>query len=215
MKKMHGYLFTKLSHIDSKSEGPTYYLQQFDYTELEVVKQVNLWEEDPALHPFIASKVTLLGEVHPEGIVYDQVYPYTIDDSSGSIHKLQVALELSDDTLWIDKMPGPGPAEQSMELTLSVTWPYRSIWEGQCPTAQLHDFWIEHEGETLWRWSDGQAFMEVVTPVKIPGGSPHEFTENWPINTATIPGEGVYTAKAVHIASGITVTNTFKIKFAH
>jgi hypothetical protein len=215
MKKIHGYLFAKLSNIGSKSEGPAYYLQQFDYTELEIVKQVNLWEEDPALHPFIASKVTLLGDVHPDGVVYEQIYAYTPDDLSGSIHKLQVALELEDDTVWIDKMPGSPAAEQSMNLTLSVTWPYRSIWEGQCQTSQLHDFWVEHEGETVWRWSEGQIFLDVITPVRIPGGSPHKFTEVWPINAATIPGEGIYTAKAIHMASGITVSETFKIKFAH
>ncbi|MEZ5534876.1 MAG: hypothetical protein R3F02_04560 [Thiolinea sp.] len=76
MKKIDGYLFAKLANIGSRSEGPVYYLQQFDYTELQVVKQVNLWEEDPVLQPLLAGKVTIDGEVHPDGIVYEQVRPY-------------------------------------------------------------------------------------------------------------------------------------------
>lgn len=215
MKKIHGYLFSKLDNIGSKSEGPAYHLQQFDYTELEVMKQANLWQEDPVLHPLIASKVTLIGDVRPDGIMYEQAHPYTPDDLSGTLQKLQVALILEDDTLWIDKMPGSANTEQTMALTLSVTWPFRSIWESQCPTTQRHDFWIEYQGNTLWRWSDGQVFADVITPVKIPGGSPHKFTEVWPVNTAAITDEGIYTAHAVHIASGITVSDTFKIKFAH
>jgi hypothetical protein len=33
MERFDGYLFSKLHLIGSKSEGPTYFLQQFDYKE--------------------------------------------------------------------------------------------------------------------------------------------------------------------------------------
>lgn len=75
MEKLAGYLFAKLDAIGTRSEGPVYYLQQYDYKEHVVIKQVNLWEEDPVLHPLIAQKIVLLGTLTPEGIEYQQAVP--------------------------------------------------------------------------------------------------------------------------------------------
>jgi hypothetical protein len=55
-------VFSKLHEIDSKSEGPTYFLQQRDYKELEIEKQAEPWEEDPNLQPYLGQKVVAGGE---------------------------------------------------------------------------------------------------------------------------------------------------------
>lgn len=73
MNSFEGYLFSKLAHIDTKSEGPVYFLQQFDEKELHVIKQANLWQEDRKLHPFLNKKVKIEGEMSPEGIAYTSI----------------------------------------------------------------------------------------------------------------------------------------------
>jgi len=40
MSEFHGFMFSKLHLIGSKSEGPRYLLQQFDYSEIHVAKKV-------------------------------------------------------------------------------------------------------------------------------------------------------------------------------
>ncbi len=47
------------------------------------------------------------------------------------------------------------------------------------PSAQLYDFWIEQEGQEVWRWSAGRAFAAVVTEVEIPVGETRVFRETW------------------------------------
>lgn len=74
--RFDGFLFAKLHLIGSKSEGPVYILQQWDNTEITVVKKVELWEEDPALHKFLANKVTIIGIMGPNGLVYDEIKEY-------------------------------------------------------------------------------------------------------------------------------------------
>jgi hypothetical protein len=73
----NGYLFAKLDNIGSMSEGPSYYLQGFDYSELLVAKKCNLWENDPNLHPLLNTKVTITGEMGDGGLIYTAVKPYT------------------------------------------------------------------------------------------------------------------------------------------
>ena len=76
MALFYGYLFSKLHLIGSKSEGPSYYLQQWDYTEVLVQKKVHPWLPDPTLHKFLNQKVTIVGKVGPQGIHYYQIYDY-------------------------------------------------------------------------------------------------------------------------------------------
>jgi hypothetical protein len=58
---IHGFLFSKLGASGSKSEGPVYFLQKFDGTDLEIEKDAALFEDDPVLHVHLATKVTLIG----------------------------------------------------------------------------------------------------------------------------------------------------------
>lgn len=217
MKKYNGYLFSKLDNIGSKSEGTKYFLQHFDYKEFVVIKQVNLWETDPNLHKFLNKKVSIEGQLTPDGIVYENLKDYEHSDSTSEEEsKLEVDLKLETDTLWINKMPGDSHPSQAMDLSLLVKWPYRSIWEGRCPTSQLYEFSIEYNNEVLWKWSDGRVFSQVITPVIIPGGSEfHEFFEVWKISPTDIKCEGTYTAHVFFVASGQEASKDFEIKFAH
>jgi hypothetical protein len=203
----HGYLFSKLHLIESFSEGPTYYLQKFDYQEIPIQKQVHLWEKDPNLHKFLGEKVKITGEIKDGKIYYVRIEgpSYSPDNK-----KLEVGLRLSADTLWINKMPD---SPQKFDLILLVKWPYRSVWRGECPTTQLYDFSIAYKEKTIWKWSDGKVFDQVVTPISIPGGNFYEFTGVWEINPDNIEFEGTYTAKAIFITSGQEVMEKFTIEF--
>jgi hypothetical protein len=61
MARFDGYLFSKLALIGTKSEGPSYFLQQWDYREIPVVKRSFPWKPDPELHRFLDRKVTIWG----------------------------------------------------------------------------------------------------------------------------------------------------------
>ena len=214
MEKFDGYLFSKLHLIGSKSEGPAYFLQQFDYKEIVVIKHANLWQEDPVLHKCLGKKVTVEGKMSSSGIVYEKIMDYVHRRRAAEEKRLEVGLKLGTDILWVNKMPPAPQPSQCMDLTLLVKWPYRSIWEGLCPTTQIYDFSIEHEDKTIWRWSEGRIFAQVITPVHIPGGDYHEFPEVWKIDPDDIESEGTYTARALFIASGQEVSKDFEIKFA-
>lgn len=213
MTRFNGYLFSKLHLIGSKSEGPSYFLQQFDYKETAIIKQTSLWQEDPALHKFLARKVTVEGQLTLNGIVYEEVKDYQSVKAVEEENKLIVDLRLGNDVLMIKKTPPAPITQECMELTLLVKWPFRSIWEGRCPTSQIYDLTIEHNGNIIWRWSDDKVFMTVITPVYIPGGDFHEFTEVWKINPDDVEVEGTYTARAIFIASGQEVSKDFEIEF--
>lgn len=214
MPKFNGYLFSRLAAIGTKSEGPVYFLQQFDYAEHQVIKKAPLWQEDPKLHRFLNRKVTIDGKMSYSGIEYNTVAPFTQTKALAAANQLKLELKLEHDPLWVDKQPGPRRPPQGTAFTLRVKWPYRSIWQGQCPTSQIFDFCVEYNGKPIWTWSEGRVFAQVVTPVTIPGGNWHEFSGAWKINPKTIKAEGAYTAKAVFIASGQEVKKSFKIKFA-
>ena len=70
MKKgtIRGKLFTKLEAKGSMSEGPSYWLKPTDeygekWEEILIRKKTMLWQDDPALHPFVAKQVSVEGEI--------------------------------------------------------------------------------------------------------------------------------------------------------
>ncbi len=216
MERFEGYLFSKLDCIGSKSEGPKYFLQSFDYKENVVEKKAPLWQEDPELHRFLNKKVAIAGAYTSSGIIYEKISEYRRGKEAAQENKLEIALKPEVDILWINKMHGASQPSQSMNLTLLVKWPYRSIWEGRCPTTQIYEFWIECDGKPIWTWSEGKYFTDVVTPVVIPGGQVfHEFTEVWKIHPDDSLSEGFYTARALFKASGQEATKEFEVRFAH
>ena len=217
MAKFDGYLFSKLHLIGSKSEGPIYILQRWDYSENPVIKKAMVFQEDPNLHKFLGKKVTIEGAFGQDGIRYEKISDLSpvpeIEKEAFEPHKLEVALKPEHEVLWVNKMP-PQPKPQGMNLTLLVKWPYRSIWHGMCPTSQIYDFFIEKDGKIIWQWSKGQMFLMVFTPVNIPGGDPVEYSVQWSFSSEEIQAEGDYLARAVFIASGQEATKAFQVKFA-
>jgi hypothetical protein len=216
MAVFDGYLFSKLALIGTKSEGPAYFLQQWDYREIPVKKRSFPWMPDPELHRFLDKKVTIWGEIGQEGIHYYKITDLVEDTQKGSTEpreglKVDVSLGFGE-TLVVHKGPS-APPTQAVDLTLNVEWPYRSIWRGQCPTSQLYDFFIERNGEIVTWWSKNLSFLQVITSVEIPGGSPVPFPVRWFISVDDIQEEGAYTMRARFIASGQEATKTFNVKF--
>jgi hypothetical protein len=76
MDKFDGYLFAKLKDIGSWSEGPQYFLQLFDYDEIPIIKHVDPWEDDPELHSFLGSKVSIQGELDGNSIAYENIVKF-------------------------------------------------------------------------------------------------------------------------------------------
>lgn len=73
MARFDGYLFSKLKAIGSKSEGPFYFLQRWDYSETPVIKKTMSWEEDPNLQKFLGKKVIIEGTLEQKGIRYEKI----------------------------------------------------------------------------------------------------------------------------------------------
>jgi hypothetical protein len=68
-----GYLFAKLDNIGTKSEGPSYYLQQFDNSEIHIIKNGILWQRDPALDKYLNTKVTITGVLESGQLRYTKI----------------------------------------------------------------------------------------------------------------------------------------------
>ncbi len=68
-----GFLFSKLGMIGSKSEGPAYYLQKFDETEIKIKKHVPFFRDDPALRKHLGTKVTVKGQMEGSEFNYSSV----------------------------------------------------------------------------------------------------------------------------------------------
>jgi len=215
LAEFDGYVFSKLHAIGTKSEGPAYFLQQWDYREIQIAKKAHLWEDDPALHQFLGKKATIEGSLDQNIIHYDKITGYQPSKEPELQKKLEVRVKPERDVLWVNKMPGGGEAKQSMGLTLLVKWPYRSIWTGLCPTSQIYDLFVERNGEIIWQWSKEHVFLEVLTPVEVPGGDFIPYTETWYFHPKDIRSEGIYTARGKFIASGQEAIANFEIKFAY
>ncbi len=222
MKLFYGYLFSKLDLIGSKSEGPIYFLQQSDYSELLVRKKTHPWQTDPALHENLNRKVVVLGTVEDKAISYQRVWPR--EEKAVTVIRLEdydersnptLQLELADSTpFYVNKQP-PQPKMETFNLALSATWRFRSIWFGECPTSQLYDFSLYFGDDLVMRWSDDKVFMQVVTPVRIVGPSTLRLPVDWQFLSDKIEHEGSYTMKAIFLASQEEISKTFDIAFAH
>lgn len=215
MDKFDGYLFSKLHLIGTKSEGPEYILQCFNYSELPIVKKTNLWEQDPALHNFLGKKITIEGKTTNSGIEYKKISDYKVTRNKADKEPLDVDLKLESEILWVNKQPGVNSiSQQSFQLSLLVKYPLRGMWNGITSTSQIYDFIIEYKDKTIWRWSEGKQFLQYNMPIQLIGGHIYEYPESWVFNPKTIESEGTYTVRGIFIASRQEIVKKFQVKFA-
>ncbi len=74
-KTYDGYLFAKLDNIGTKSEGPAYYLQLWDDSEIHVIKHGILWQRDPELDKLLNTKVSITGDLENGELTYTEIRP--------------------------------------------------------------------------------------------------------------------------------------------
>jgi hypothetical protein len=133
MATFRGYLFSKLAAIGSKSEGPRYYLQQPDYTELVVQKKAELWEKDPTLHPHLDSKVVIEGELSAAGIVYSSINAERSDGGATASRSAMQDPAGGGGIVPLGAAPGPNPIG-TIEV-VGVLHAYRMILFGNTAVA--------------------------------------------------------------------------------
>ena len=68
-----GYLTSRMERVGSRSEGPEYYLETPDGRTIHVVKNANLWEEDPALQKYVGKKVWIGGSLTNDELYYTEI----------------------------------------------------------------------------------------------------------------------------------------------
>ena len=85
MKELSGFLFSKLGRINSRSEGPDYFLQQFDRSARPIVekvipihKEVSPFQEDPILQKHLAMEVTVCGRIVDGQLYYEEIHPVNV-----------------------------------------------------------------------------------------------------------------------------------------
>jgi hypothetical protein len=195
MATFHGYLFSKLTAIGSKSEGPQYYLQQPDYHELVVRKKVALWEKDPQLHPHLDSKVVIEGDLTSTGIVYTSINPGHADEDSGQ--ERSAAQPLGGGGI-VPLATGPNPTQLGAVNVVGVLHAYRMILFGNTAVAiafgQLRLF-IDYNHATVQGTSAAVVSLDGKT-VRVIGGLALADL------TAQIPTEGT---EVIIVAQSITL----------
>jgi hypothetical protein len=228
MENFEGYLFAKLFAIGSKSEGPEYFLQQWTdsqkNSDTQIKKKSNLWEEDPELHSLLGRKVSIEGKLNLEKIEYTKIEVVSTLPNSEQ-DKLKFALKIegqgyneAEGLLSIILKPSntfsaPSPLRK-LNIILTVEWPFRSIWHGECPTSQLYDFYItDLEEKTIWQWSKSMIFTQNKTSVNIPGGSPIEFPVSWYYQGEALEKMKTLNFKAIFSSTGNVINKAIKIKF--
>lgn len=74
--EFNGFLFSKLSNIGTRSEGPSYYLQYRNYKEIKIIKHANLWERDSVLEKFLGRNVQITGYTTQKMIEYTGIHEW-------------------------------------------------------------------------------------------------------------------------------------------
>lgn len=75
--QFNGFLYEVLDAIGTEDEGPIYFLQQFNGTDLPILKKATKGREDDTLQTLIGKKVTIEGNMLGQSIEYKRIAPYT------------------------------------------------------------------------------------------------------------------------------------------
>lgn len=73
----NGFLYEVLDAIGTEDEGPIYFLQQFNGTDLPILKKATKGREDDTLQALIGKKVTIEGDMLGQSIEYKRIAPYS------------------------------------------------------------------------------------------------------------------------------------------
>jgi len=122
---------------------------------------------------------------------------------------LEYSLKAKPGDLTVDRMPPTDPHAKSYqeEFDFVVKNPTRTDFKGTAPTSQKFDvevFFVGIDHETsVWKWSSGQKFSQIVTPVSIPAGQSWTPEQKvvWSFKAADIK-DGKYRAVATFIPTG-------------
>lgn len=100
---------------------------------------------------------------------------------------------------------------ESVRLVLHVTNAGEEPLAFTFPTSQRHDFVVRTaEGEQIWRWSDGMAFLQAISRATLEPG------ESWDMEAVWDPGErsGEFVATGMVTARDreIRQTTTFELE---
>lgn len=117
---------------------------------------------------------------------------------------LKYDLKAKPGDLTVDRMPPTGPKSYEEEFVFTVTNPRKMDFNGTAPTSQKFDVEVFFMGvdkkTSVWKWSAGKVFSQIVTPVPIPAGkswSPEEKVV-WTFKAADVK-DGKYRAVASFI----------------
>lgn len=206
MATFDGFIFSKLTQIHSKSEGPAYFLQQWNYTEIPIIKNVEPCEDNSILNKYLGKKVTIKGVIEEAGIRYEELNEY---DPLSQKEELIIDVIVGANRICVPR--GAAKERQHLVFLLAVDYPYRGIWQGVCPTDQLFDFFVEKEGEKIWQWSAEKKFSQVLTNVEIMGAKREYFVGVWEIYSENLPCAGTYSVSGVFLASRQEAKKEFEI----
>jgi hypothetical protein len=229
MKTFKGFLFAKLERIGTRSEGPEYYLQflgeNADTKDFHIQKQSELWKIDPQLHPFLAQKVTIKGDIKDSIIQYEEITTVASSQTE-PVNPLQLNLKLEGDSydesqqlLWINRMSSPitppPPVPKVLLIKLQYKTPGEDNFRGECPSTQFFEFIIKDpDGNSIWKWSNSLMFLQRQSGFELRGNQEYEFPVEWHYFTNAITNAGKYTVVASFLATGQEVSKILEIKFA-
>ncbi len=70
-------------------------------------------------------------------------------------------------------------AGEAVEITLALTNSNGSPVSVQFPTGQMYDFVVTREGQLVWQWSLGRAFIQAFTTLTLMPKESKVFNERW------------------------------------
>jgi hypothetical protein len=134
---------------------------------------------------------------------------------------LTYALTAKPGDLTVDQMPGPAPKSYREEFMFKVSNPTRTDYRGKAETTQIFDVEVFAVGidkpMSVWKWSTGMKFGQIVTPVSIPAGQSWEHKQKivWNFKANEVQ-EGKYLAVATFLPTGNkTAKASFNFKIVH
>ncbi len=76
-------------------------------------------------------------------------------------------------------MPAQVEVGQPVQLRIRLSDNAGTAQQLTSPTAQIYDFWVRKGSREVWRWSDGQVFIQSLTTTELAGQTSKIFTATW------------------------------------